>query len=783
MANPSNKDQEDLINQLQNAISDEVGNMHHDNLEEITSQFTDILNDALKNFNSHTFDKDGFIQRLGAIDLGGNSKDVIKNVLNDIHTNYLNMDSINQSELLVRRDIQNICTQMSEMQDVIKVTRDGIVEANISTGTVSRSLVFENHNEDGPYVTQVEEIEKNHKIQNTIKNFIVPKGLMNGEFYIHAVPFAKLFAELEMISDNKGRKSSLFKESIPNTIKESLTVKRKNLANETNIKILTESVSSITEVDITNDTITNGYSKNDISAKLSTSKNECVKFLLENIEISNGSSIQSTEMSKDGFRDFLFMEYNDYIKRRKKNHVLTEEERKQKEDPSRHFMEALNMNRSNSDNMFDIIDQDSIDISSYKHIKGVYEKFLDPLRIIPLRIGRRIIGYYYVTTTNDLQTTTTQPNGTLDLTYQHYTRDKNIVDQLANMIISSFDKQMLNKNIQLKNEIVEIIMAHKFSEGKLNFIYIPEDEIIRFVVNEDENGKGHSMLEPSLFPARNYLMLNMFNMLYSLNNSTTRVHYLKSSGLNKNYAAQIQRTIRKFQQRRVNIDDIYSYQGVLNKISGIGEMVLPAGRNDYKALETDTIAAADNPISIEFLEQQRRQALSGTGAPHLLIINAIDEVDFAKTVEMANSRFNSNIASYKLDFNEGITEYYKYLLKWETDLDNNIIDSFRFSFNAAKQQELNITADMIQNFNSLVEVSMSIFFSKDEIEDEKGNPTPKQMRFRKEMAKKYLPDIDIDELEEIVDKVNVDATDDELQNRVSKIDIKEEDIDQLTTTN
>ena len=84
-----------------------------------------------------------------------------------------------------------------------------------------------------------------------------------------------------------------------------------------------------------------------------------------------------------------------------------------------------------------------------------------------------------------------------------------MVDELANLIIRSFDKKMLEKNVKLKNEIAEIVMAHKFAEGRLSFIYIPEDEITRFVINEDENGRGHSVLEPSLFPARMYLMLSM----------------------------------------------------------------------------------------------------------------------------------------------------------------------------------------------------------------------------------------------------------------------------------
>lgn len=771
------KEQDLIIDKLQNAISDEVGNMHHDNLEDITNRFTNIINDALNNFNSHVFDKDGFIQKLKNLNIDGNNKEVIRNVLNDIQTNYFNIDSVNQHDLMVKRDINNICAQMPEMGDVVKVTRDGIVEANVSTGQVSRNLIFENHTNNEAYITQVEEIEKVHKMQNTIKNFIVPKGLINGEFCIHVKPFAKLFAELDQLHDtNIIHESTVFKESVPVSVRSSFK-NSINLNTDKNVKLLTESVSSITGIDINNDSVTAGVDNNS-SSKFNV-RDECIKHILENVEISNGGSIQSAEMTSDGFREFVFTEYSDYLKNVKKYHKKDKNEK----DDGTHFMEAMNLNSSiSSDNILNMISQKDVDITPFKHIKGVYEKFLDPLKLIPLRVGRRIIGYYYATSSRNLDTEL-QQNNVLDISYRHYTKDKNIVNKLADIIINSFDKKMINKNIQLKNEIVEIIMAHKFSEGKLNFIYIPEDEIIRFAVNEDENGKGHSMLEPSLFPARNFLMLNNYNMLYTLNNTTTRVHYLKSSGLNKDYASQIQRTIRKFQEKRINMDDIFSYQGVMNKMTGIGEMVLPAGRNDYKALETDTISAAENPISIEFLEQQRRQALSGTGAPHLLIINAIDEVDFAKTLEMANSRFNSTIASYKLDYNDSITYYYKYLMRWETDIEDEIIDSFRFSFNPAKQQELNITSEMIQNYNSIVEVVMSIFYTKEEMEDEKGNPTTTQMRLRKELAKKYLPDLNIEELEEIVEIVGIDSTDDKLQSRVSNLSIKEEDINKLDNKN
>ena len=450
-----------------------------------------------------------------------------------------------------------------------------------------------------------------------------------------------------------------------------------------------------------------------------------------------------------------------------------------KKDPSLlHFSESVQQyaHGTLARNVFSTVDEDGIEPGAFKDIKGCYIKYLDSLRMLPIRMDRRVIGYYYATTTMDLQTNSANPNGIIDLSYQNYVKDRRMVDELANLIIKSFDKKMLEKNVKLKNEIAEIVMAHKFAEGRLSFIYIPEDEVTRFVINEDENGRGHSVLEPSLFPARMYLMLSMYNMLYTLNNNTTRVHYLKSSGLDTDYASQVQRTMRKFQSRRITIDDIYSYSGVLNKVGGMGEMVLPAGRNDYKALETDTIEAARNPFDMEFLEQQRREAISGTGVPSLLVLNGLDEVDFAKTLELANTRFLSTSLSYKIDMNRGLTKLYQRILKYETDMEDEVINSFRFQFNQGKQPELVITSDMIQNFNTMVELIGSIYFKQEDLEDENKNPTTTMINLKKELAKEYLPQLNFDQLNELIDRVKVSAGEANMQAKAAAVKIDQEDI-------
>ena len=768
---PSTKDMNEIIDKLAGSISADVGNTHDADLDTIQSTFDKTLDAALKSFNSSTFDDDGFIKRMRDLKLDDKKdKDAITHVLNNVRSDYLNVDTMNQSELLLRRDIYNICTQMPEMHDVINVIRDGIIECNVATGEVSRSISFTNFEDNESYENLVKDIEKRHNLLMATKNFIVPKGLMHGELYIHVVPYAKLFAELEQLHDQKtsfGNRNynTAFKESIPNEVS-SFFKESVSLYSESNLEILMESVSLESKIDVNNTKASSGSQVNQSISMESTDRKSELKYILENIVVSRGSSELMAEYGVDGFKDFLIREY-------KENHPKS----------THHgdaFMEAQSSYaRAANAGMFKDVDQDGIDFSSYKDIKGCYIKYLDGLRVIPIRMDRRVIGYYYVTTTMDLQTNPSNPNGIIDLSYQTYMRDRNMVDQLSSMIMRSFDKKMIEQNIKLKSEIAEIIMAHKFSEGRLNFIYIPENEVVRIVLNEDEMGKGHSVLEPALFPARSYLMLTLYNMLYMLNNTTTRIHYIRSSGLNKDYAAQVERTIRKFQSRRITIDDIYSYSGVLNKIGGMGEMVLPGGRNDFRAIDTDTIEAVPNPINIEFLEQQRRQAISGTGAPHLLVINAIDEVDFAKTLEMANARFISTVSSYKIDFNDGLTRFYKKLLKYETDLEDDVINSFRYQFNAVKQQDVSITSDMLQNFENIVEAVKAIYYQKTEMEDNKGNPTPKQMHLRRTLAEKYLPQLDFDELDEIIASVNLMATDDTVTDRVKNVEITKEDLKEV----
>jgi len=746
----------DITQRLGRDISDEVGNSEESEIQMISNDFDKILTQVIGSFNSINFDKDGFLVKLQDMDLTNKSdKDTLKKILGNLKNDYTDATSINNSDMMLKRDITNICQQMPEMRDVVYIVRDAIIESDAVTGGVSRNISFSGDNDETNETkrTIVEDMEEKYNLQLAIKNFCIIQTLRVGEMYINVIPYKKLFAELDAIHQRK-MVGKITKEPTSRS-KSPEEVRENSLYNLTNLNYLKESLMTDTKWDVEADY---QVEKNSNVVNIDSKVDGHLKLLLENITVhSSETSILMSEIGDSGLEEFL--------KEELKNKPMNSSQRS--------FFEDVMLGK---------IAEEDIDFNRFKDIKGCYIKYLDPLKMLPIRLDRKVIGYYYVTTNMDLQMNPTQPSGIVDLSFQHYAKDRNLVANLAQLIIRSFDKKMLDKNIKLKAEIAEIIMEHKFNESRLSFLYIPESEVIRLVVNEDETGKGHSIIEPSLFPARMYLMLTLFNMIYTLNNNVTRVHYLRSSGLNKDYAAQMQKAIRKFQSRRITIDDIYSYSGVLNKVGGIGEMVLPSGRGgDFKAIETDTIAPAENPISLEFLEMLRRQAISGTGVPALLIINALDEVDFAKTLEMANTRFLSAVTSYKIDFNKGFTKLYQLILKYTSELTDVEIGTFRFKFNAVRQSTLDITNNMIQNFNTLYETIGSIYFNQQELQDADGKPTDIALALKREMAEEYLPHLNYDLLDKLVKRVRVRANEQILNRRVQDHQIEEEELDDLKT--
>jgi hypothetical protein len=85
---------------------------------------------------------------------------------------------------------------------------------------------------------------------------------------------------------------------------------------------------------------------------------------------------------------------------------------------------------------------------------------------------------------------------------------------------------------------------------------------------------------------------------------------------------------------------------------------------------------------------------------------------------------------------------------------------------------------MIQNFNTMAEMIGAVYYTKAELEDDKGNPTRRQMILRRKLAEKYLPQLNFDEIDEIVKDVDLEAGDEAMQDKVNQLTINKDDLKQ-----
>lgn len=640
-----------------------------------------------------------------------------------------------RNRLIKQGDLHEVASQLNELQEAIIVTRDAIISADVIAGHMSRTLQIGDDDDDSTkeedYIPIIEKMEKDFKLQEKIKNFIIPKSLEYGEYYVYCIPYSKLFEDFskEKNAVGTGRNAySAYSNITESTVLESTNSKK--------IKDLTSKIANT--VRMKGKTVKDG----EISDEL--------KRYLENVSVCNDEvPLPVLEEGIGSTREY----YTEFVEK-----AMTEA----KEDKSVSFKNVM----KGIDGVGIHADSSSGSRKSNKrgesfaNIKDCYIKMIDPTHLLPIEIMNEVIGYYYIQ-----EEDITPLSGILTSTvyydkFDNNPNENNILSNIAETIVASFDKKFLEQNIKFKKLIVEALNYFKLNNRKIRFQFIPKEYIIPFKINEDENGHGVSIIEPSLFYAKLYLMLLLFKfMSIILNSNDTKINYIKQSGIEKNVANKIQEIARMRQERQVTLTDMFSYTTLVNKIGQGSDMYIPVGKSGERGIETEILSGQDVQINNDFMEMLKKAYISGTGVPDVLL-NYLHEAEFAKTLELANNRFQGRVVSFQLDYNTQITELYRHIMKYSTTIPDNIIESFTFNFIQPKTSNATVTGELINNHNAFQEWVVGLWFDQNNQNEE---DMAKINIFKRELAKEFLPMIDFNRLEEIYDKVNLEGTKEQLK--------------------
>lgn len=769
---PTNEEKKELINSLMKDVTGEEITLHRD---DITNTISNILHEY--NLNTDL----SFIERMAKLKIPG-TKDghldlaELPSELRDAA--FLPVNTI--ADISLRQDLDLIISQIPEWFTALQITRDAICESDVVDGTMARDIKFNRSKlselEQENIISKIEEVEDRLELHSIIKNHIVFNTLEYGEGYIYAIPYAKVFQDL---------------------YKYRLSGHDKNSRNSTTTLDMTETSSvlngygfgeSAVEVSL-NDTIVNDSSSNSKKKKGKSG----IFTEAEIIEINpmyrtkvfneDGSENKKASEEIDSEIDATLEYVSRNIRYIEKDIALPVIEE------SAHDLRAVYNTKYHDqdgfvqevDNLFERVMNDSIYMedgenpdaeidNNFDNIKGIYLKILPATKLIPIRVDRNIIGYYYISDLTRPEETGQRRNSGLtgytlrspSVGFDTFSPDRMFCEKLASKIINNFNMKFMRDNLALHQQIVSILQSHKFNEAMMRFVFIPAEHVVQCSINKDGIGKGHSMLEPGLVTARMYMFLKLYSILYQINNSTVRVYNLRMSGLDKDYQKMVNDTMRKFAARRVTVNDIFNYRSSMTKVSGFSELVMPMGAGDQAPITFDSIPAAEAPINNELLEQLKNESINATPVPSLMVqTGGESQIEFAKETELANTRFNTMISSYKIDFNHDITKLYRRILRWETDIDPDVLKDLKYVLRMPTSKTLNVTVEMINNFNALLEVALQIFLKDDEVQ-QNDKPTETARQFKKLLLHEYIPQIDIDHFDELVAQARAKANEDRM---------------------
>ena len=781
---PTMNNLDDLINPLMNDVTGQ--NFDDDGV--VVSK--DKINETIANIlNEYGLKTDmSFIEKMAKLKLPNKSGDKfdleeLPSELRDAA--FLPVDTV--ADIALRQDLDLVISQIPEWFTALQITRDAICEADVVDGTMARDIKFDRRNlEDNEIdniISKVEEVEDRLELHSIIKNHVVFNTLEYGEGYVYCIPYAKVFSDLykyRLSNKSNGDNSALNYSTMDTS-----SILHGFGYGESAVEV------SLTDTVINDSTNKSMYKKNKqgiYAESVVFSESEIMEVEpMFHAKVFNEDNTENKQLTQESDQRIIdgINHITDNIRYIEKDIALPVIEEsahdlrmvyKTKYHDEEGFVQEVNnifkkvMNdaiymEDGEDNKDDDFDGTSYG-KDFENVKGVYLKILPATKLIPIRVDRNIIGYYYISDMTRPEEAGQRKNSGLtgytlrspSVGYDTFSPDRMFCEKLASKIINNFNLKFMRDNIALHEQIVAILEAHKFNDSMLRFIFIPAEHVIQCTINKDGIGKGHSMLEPGLVTARMYMFLKLYSILYQINNSTVRVYNINMSGLDKNYQDIINEAMRKFAARRVTVNDIFNYRSSITKVSGYSELMMPMGAGDKPPVTFETIPAAEAPINNDLLEKLKNESINSTPVPSLMVqTGGESQIEFAKETELANTRFNTMISSYKIDLNRDITRLYRKILRWETDIDPSILKNLKYILRMPAAKTLGVTVEMVNNFNSLLEVLVDTFLKADEVKDKDGNPTEIVRQFKKLVLHEYIPQIDIDHFDDLVDQAR-DAT-------------------------
>ena len=436
-----------------------------------------------------------------------------------------------------------------------------------------------------------------------------------------------------------------------------------------------------------------------------------------------------------------------------------------------------------SDFMSDIINPNQPKDKKHKvddkpmFLNGSALRRLDPCRVLKLELDDICYGYYYyeekeITNGKDVSdagdylglvsgksqsnvaamgaTGASLPVGNKSLSTENLTQVKYrlISDVFLKAISKKINKDYIRHNKDFKDFIYSVVQQESFMHKQIHLTFFTPDEVVHF--------KAPPIYKNITFFAKIYLaMLTNMIVINMGRGHDKRVFYIQT-GLDEQFEAAISNTIESIKSKEFRLNDMDINTVVSLNPGALDDWFVPTNASGDRPIEIDTLAGMDLDIANNtFLDWLRKSMMNGMNIPANLI-DAMGDVDYARTLSAQNANFVRSVVQYQLQFKEPFSKFiqtlYKNEYRFNDDGSSDTSETTNYekidvsfpspaSLNMTNMQEqINVVSAMADELSAIL-VPATTDGRNDEV----------RAKIRAEIFKDYFPSIDYERYQELID--------------------------------
>ena len=395
----------------------------------------------------------------------------------------------------------------------------------------------------------------------------------------------------------------------------------------------------------------------------------------------------------------------------------------------------------------------------------------DPAKMIKLKVGGKVIGYFYVTDINEGVSTMVNFAQSLkdqlmksratNLSAATQTAEEIISKDIAQRIINTFDPNLGISRIEDIDLMHDFVRNNDIYKGNKRITFYYSDEIF------DMSRADDSILTNAVFFTKLYSTLLLNNIITKVLRGRGRQIHTVRIGASPNVQRYIDNAMASLAMPDHNLGTLHgSFEQIMNPFNGASDIVIPTEDDDQQYIRTDYIPGQDVDMNDEFLKTLLNSIITSFGLDAAVLDATNGNLQFARTLTMESLQICTSVRNEQQDLHDAWEAMCFAILKimgsdaTRTALENGQIE---VKFFEPKSLIIQNIIDDINNVKNLAENIADIIpeFNAEDSEQKRSNFIYRVVKTR--------TNLDFGEFEDILREVNITSIDDSLKTEIAKL--------------